>query len=191
MGYYALRRAVHGLAALPDDGGTAKDWVGAGAEARRGLMDIFGREDSTSNERLTPEDRRYAVAEAFRWSLIRASERAHGHRVVVAIDDLHSVDGASRNAFADALGEPPLIPALLVATYPAGLRSGVVGEPRRGARAHRAAGAGRREAPRGERRGERAVVHGLVARGSRRSTSSSSSASRASKAAARRRASPT
>jgi serine/threonine-protein kinase len=120
VGYYALRRAIHGLAALPDDGGTTRDWTGAGSEARRGLMDIFGKEDSTTNEALTPEDRRYAAAEAFRWSLIRASERAHGHRVIVAIDDLHSVDGASRNAFADAIAEPPLIPALLAATYAPG-----------------------------------------------------------------------
>ena len=97
-----------------------KEWVGAGSEARRGLMDIFGKEDSTTNDALTPEDRRYAATEAFRWSLIRASERAHGQRVIVAIDDLHSVDGASRNAFADSIAEPPLIPALLVATYPPG-----------------------------------------------------------------------
>ncbi len=120
VGYHALRKAIEGLAALPADGGTAKDWTGAGAEARRGLMDVFGKEDSTTNDALTPEDRRYSAAEAFRWSLIRASERAHGQRVVVAIDDLHSVDGASRNAFADAIGEPPLIPALLVATYAPG-----------------------------------------------------------------------
>src|SRR5580658_5477941 len=83
-------------------------------------MDVFGKDDSTTNEALTPEDRRYAAAEAFRWSLIRASERAHGQRVIVAIDDLHSVDGASRNAFADAIAEPPLIPALLTATYAPG-----------------------------------------------------------------------
>ena len=119
-GYYALRKAIEGLAALPADGGTAKEWVGAGSEARRGLMDIFGKEDSTTNDALTPEDRRYAATEAFRWSLIRASERAHGQRVIVAIYDLHSVDGASRNAFADSIAEPPLIPALLVATYPPG-----------------------------------------------------------------------
>ena len=120
VGYYALRRAIQELAALPPEGGTARDWVGAGSEARRGLMDVFGKEDSTTNESLTPEDRRYAAAEAFRWSLIRASERAHGQRVIVAIDDLHSVDGASRNAFADAIAEPPLIPALLTATYAPG-----------------------------------------------------------------------
>ncbi len=120
VGYYALRRAILGLAALVEDGGTVREWIGAGSEARRGLMDIFGKEDSTTNDALTPEDRRYAAAEAFRWSLIRASERVHGQRVIVAIDDLHSVDGASRNAFADAIGEPPLIPALLAATYSPG-----------------------------------------------------------------------
>ncbi len=120
VGYYALKRAIRGLAALPEDGGTIREWTGAGSEARRGLMDIFGKEDSTTNDALTAEDRRYAAAEAFRWSLIRASERVHGQRVIVAIDDLHSVDGASRNAFADAIAEPPLIPALLAATYSPG-----------------------------------------------------------------------
>ena len=39
VGYYALRRAIHELAALPPDGGTVRDWTGAGSEARRGLMD--------------------------------------------------------------------------------------------------------------------------------------------------------
>ena len=121
VSYYALRKSIHGLAALPARRRRApRRWVGAGSEARRGLTDVFGKELHVERSAHPRCDRRYAAAEAFRWSLIRASERAQGQRVVVAIDDLHSVDGASRNAFADAIGEPPLIPALLVATYAPG-----------------------------------------------------------------------
>ncbi|MDP9151995.1 MAG: tetratricopeptide repeat protein, partial [Myxococcota bacterium] len=73
---------------------------------------------------LSPEERRFAVAEALRWAIVLASERAPGHRVVLAIDDLHCVDGTSGNAFADALGDPPLVPALLIATYAPGFDPG-------------------------------------------------------------------
>jgi serine/threonine-protein kinase len=124
VGYWALRRAITALATLPRGGGTPREWVGAGAEARGGLEEIFGREGTGARERLSAEERRFAAAEALRWALVRASEAAKGHRVVLAVDDLHCVDGASRNAFADALGEPPLVPALLVATYAPGFDPG-------------------------------------------------------------------
>jgi serine/threonine-protein kinase len=117
VGYHAARRAIVSLASLPENGGTAKEWSTANAEARRGLADIFehpGRGD------LAPEELRFAVAEALRWSIVRASERANGCKVIVAADDLHAIDGASRTAFADAVGEPPLVPALLVVSYPPG-----------------------------------------------------------------------
>ena len=144
VGYYALRRAIGELAELPADGGTSKDWPAAGAEARRGLQDVFdqrpgsgngiGNGNGTSNgnghanghasaaPRLSPDERRYAAAEALRWALSRASERSDGEkgggrRVVLLVDDLQNLDGASRNAFADAMGEPPLVPALMVVSY--------------------------------------------------------------------------
>ncbi len=90
--------------------------MAATPEARRGLGDVFGHDSPASAASLSPDERRFAAAEALRWALVRASERARGHRVVLAVDDLHCVDGASRNAFADALSDPPLVPALLVAT---------------------------------------------------------------------------
>ncbi|HTQ47576.1 MAG TPA: protein kinase [Polyangiaceae bacterium] len=120
VGYWALRRAIVQLASLPATGGSLRDWVAATAEARRGLADIFGLQDADGtlgSRALSPDERRFAAAEALRWAFVRASERARGHRVVLAVDDLHHVDGASRNAFADALGDPPLVPALLIATY--------------------------------------------------------------------------
>ncbi|HEX8792311.1 MAG TPA: protein kinase [Polyangiaceae bacterium] len=120
VGYWALRRAIVLLASLPNSGGSLRDWVAATAEARRGLADVFGHQDgdgTLGTVSLSPDERRFAAAEALRWAFVRASERARGHRVVLAVDDLHHVDGASRNAFADALGDPPLVPALLIATY--------------------------------------------------------------------------
>lgn len=125
VGYWALRRAIRLLAGIPNDGGAARDWVGASAEARGGLADVFRIDGGrASRDRLSPDERRFAAAEALRWAIVRAGEKAKGHRVIVAIDDLHCVDGASRNAFADAISEPPLVPALLVATYAPGFDPG-------------------------------------------------------------------
>ncbi len=117
VGYWGVRSAIRALAALPENGGTAKDWTAAGAEARRGLSDVFGHEPRGN---LTADELRFAVAEALRWAIVRASERAEGRIVVLAVDDLHAIDGASRAALADAVGEPPLVPSLLVVTYPPG-----------------------------------------------------------------------
>ena len=118
VGYWALRAAICRLANLPANGGTAKDWTAAGAEARRGLADIFEHQERGE---LSSDELRYAVAEALRWAIVRASEHAgHGKKVVLAVDDLHAIDGASRTALADAVGEPPLVPSLLVVSYPPG-----------------------------------------------------------------------
>jgi serine/threonine-protein kinase len=116
VGYFAARRAIGQLAGLGPAGGDEKDWAGASAEARRGIIEVFGRADALSST-LSPSERRYTAAEALRWALTRAARRAAKSRVILAIDDLNRVDGASRNAFADALSEPPLVPVLIVATH--------------------------------------------------------------------------
>jgi hypothetical protein len=128
VGYFALKRAIVQLASLAEDGGTQRDWVAATPEARRGLADVFGNESPERGRGLSPDERRFAAAEALRWALGRASERARDHCVVLAVDDLHCVDGASRNAFTDALNDPPLVPALLVATYAPGFNPGWAGD---------------------------------------------------------------
>jgi serine/threonine-protein kinase len=117
VGYYAVRHAIVQLAGLPANGGVAKDWTASGAEARRGLADIF---EHPNRGELSSDELRFAVAEALRWAIVRASERAKGETVILAVDDLHAIDGASRTAFADAVGEPPLVPSVLVVTYPPG-----------------------------------------------------------------------
>jgi Protein kinase domain/AAA ATPase domain/Tetratricopeptide repeat len=116
VGCWALRRAIVHLAGLPVTGGGPRDWVAATPEARRGLADVFDHASPERSARLSPEDRRFAAAEALRWAVVRASERSRAHRVVLVVDDLGSVDGASRNAFADALSDPPLVAALLIGT---------------------------------------------------------------------------
>jgi serine/threonine-protein kinase len=119
IGYYAVRTAIRSLADLPDDGGTPRDWPGASTEARRGLADIFEKSSSAPPDarRLSPDERRFAAAEALRWALLRASSRVSGagRRVILVVDDIQNVDGASRNAFADVICEPPPAPVLLIA----------------------------------------------------------------------------
>lgn len=117
VGFFALRKAMQSLAALPPDGGRAADWVATTPEARCGIADVFHISGSEDVARLSPDERRFAAAEALRWALARASERARGKRVVLAVDDLQSVDGGSRNAFVDVVAEPPLVPVLLVAAH--------------------------------------------------------------------------
>jgi serine/threonine-protein kinase len=125
--YFALRRAIVRLAGLPTDGGRAADWVGATPEARAGLAEIFGRKGraaepdhlwaDTPGGRMSPEDQRFIAAEALRWAITRAQRASRDRHIVVTIDDLQAVDGASRNAFADVLAEPPLVPMLLIAAH--------------------------------------------------------------------------
>ncbi|MEO8876502.1 MAG: AAA family ATPase, partial [Polyangiaceae bacterium] len=117
VGFFALRKAMQSLAALPPDGGRSADWVATTPEARCGIADVFHISGSEDVARLSPDERRFAAAEALRWALARASERARGKRVVLAVDDLQAVDGGSRNAFMDVVAEPPLVPVLLVAAH--------------------------------------------------------------------------
>ncbi len=128
-GYHALRSAIRDLADLPDDGGGPAKWPGASPETRAGLNAIFERETNNKpKERrrrwsatppLGPNDnsRRLLVAEALRWALGRAQERAGDNRVILAVDDLHAVDGASRNAFIDVIADPPLAPVLMIGAH--------------------------------------------------------------------------
>ncbi|MCS6898565.1 MAG: protein kinase, partial [Polyangiaceae bacterium] len=117
VGYWTLRQAICKLGRLPEDGGTPTQWVGASAEARQGILEVFERDTSTT---LQPEQRRYLVAEALRWALARGAQLATNGRLLLVIDDLHRIDGASRNALTDALSEPLLAPVLLAASQSPG-----------------------------------------------------------------------
>jgi serine/threonine-protein kinase len=121
VGYWTLKQAICKLGQLPEDGGPATQWAGASAEARQGLAEVFERQTSAT---LLPEQRRYLAAEALRWALARGAQLSPSGRVLLLIDDLHRIDGASRNAFSDALSEPLLAPVLLVASQTPGNEAG-------------------------------------------------------------------
>ncbi|HEU4405898.1 MAG TPA: protein kinase [Polyangiaceae bacterium] len=124
VGCWALRQLVQKLAELPPSGGSGASWAGASTEARAGLNELFGPGAEGSGEELSADARRYLAAEALRWALARATQTAGRHRVVLVVEDLHRVDGASRNALSDALAEPPLAPVLLLATHAPGFDPG-------------------------------------------------------------------
>ncbi len=127
VGYFTLRSAVSRLAELPADGGGPTAWASASPEARQGLAEIFGRGEPiaprgepwsrSARPGLSANDRRFVVAEALRWALLRAQQQAGGRPVILAIDDLHTVDGASKNAVLDIVTDPPPGPTLVIATH--------------------------------------------------------------------------
>ncbi|HEX3344985.1 MAG TPA: AAA family ATPase, partial [Polyangiaceae bacterium] len=111
----ALREAVGRLAAFGPETPDPGAWADARPEARLGLTLLFG--PPRQRDFPSPDERRAALAEALRWGLARAGQRAAGNLVVLAVDDLDFVDGTSCNAFADVLAEPPVVAALFVVTY--------------------------------------------------------------------------
>ena len=186
VGYYALRRAIGELAELPADGGTSKDWPAAGAEARRGLQDVFDQRPGSGNGSATatapptgtatptvtpaqlrvcrptsvatPRPKRFAGRSVARPSAVTA-RRAADAASSSLVDDLQNLDGASRNAFADAMGEPPLVPALMVVSYMPGTENNwpAMTAPSRAITGSRADHG--QQAPRLRRLGERSVAH--------------------------------
>ena len=116
--YYALRRAVCCLAGLSEDTFDPDAIPSAPDEVRNGLAAIFGRELLKKN--WVQGKARHEAAAAFRWSVTHAVELHPERSIMLRIEDLHRVDGASRNAFADVLGEPPEVPLLVVAEHAPG-----------------------------------------------------------------------
>jgi serine/threonine-protein kinase len=141
VGFWAVRHAIIGLASLPENGGAAPDWSGATPEARRGLEEIFGLTQTNGREaaaqpwegdrnEMSHTDRRFVAAEALRWAMSRAARAAQKNRVILVIEDLQAIDGASRNAFLDVIHEPPLVGVLVVGTHPPDFDSGWGGPER-------------------------------------------------------------
>ncbi|HEX3594871.1 MAG TPA: protein kinase [Polyangiaceae bacterium] len=124
VAYHALRRAISGLARMESGANQRKAWEGAPAPARRGLEEIYGGIPSRSDPR-TPHERRQDLAEALRWAMYKAAPMAAPNRVVLAIDDLQRVDGSSRSAFADVIGEPPQnLNILVIGAHTPGFEAG-------------------------------------------------------------------
>ncbi len=116
VGYHAVSRVIKTL--INDDVAGATSKRDLPPDVRMGLNELFARTRvRVSQFDIDPTERRARVAAAFRWSLREASARARGRRIVIAIDDLHHVDGASRNALLDVVRDPPAIPVLMLVTH--------------------------------------------------------------------------
>jgi serine/threonine-protein kinase len=120
---YALRSAIEQLAALSEIEASELVFEEASDLAQSGLRELFDPRPKRHDIR-PPAERRLGYSESLRWALARAGQRSKTGRVLLAIDDLQRVDGPSRNAFADVLGEPPRVPALLLATHTPGFEAG-------------------------------------------------------------------
>jgi len=108
--YFALRSCVRQLAQSKPG-----DWGSVQGDTARNLEQVFG---ATVSESMLPQgEARRRAAALLRWALARAAARARNRRVVVCIDDLQRVDGASRNAFADVVGDLPNLPVLFLCAH--------------------------------------------------------------------------
>ena len=123
VAYYGLRHAIVALSGVTLDDLDGDPSGPQNPDARSGLFEVL-RGSPRGGERRSPVERRFALAEALRWAISHAAANAAPGRVIVAVDDLDRIDGTSRAAFADALGEPPEAAALLIATHLPGFESG-------------------------------------------------------------------
>jgi serine/threonine-protein kinase len=115
IGDAPLVAAVAGLLGIPADAPPMMRGDRVPPAVARGLDWLF--EPWAVPPPVDAAERRGAVAQTLRWALDRASERAGGGRVILAVDDLDFLDGASRNAFVDLVGAMPAVPALILFAY--------------------------------------------------------------------------
>jgi serine/threonine-protein kinase len=129
--YSTLRSIIGSLLELPAADIPGAAGADAPAEARVGLNLLYGVGSDHGAEPLRHwsdgpprawrhAERRRLAAEALRWAMTRAHAERPDATIVVAVDDLQAVDGASRNALADVAGSPPPIPLLLLAAHEPG-----------------------------------------------------------------------
>ncbi len=121
--YHALRKSILGLVQLEPREFTHARLIGASEDAIASIEDMFELTPERVDRR-SPLRRRHGLADALRWALTQASQQARSGITVLAIDDMQRIDSASRGAFADVLGEPPICGALLLCAHPAGFESG-------------------------------------------------------------------
>ncbi len=122
VAYHTVREAILQLTGHSEQTLLAEGGRRATAEVRRGLeMILSGVPPKT--DRRSPVERRHAVTEAFRWALQAAAGRGRA-RVLLLVDELHRVDGPSRQALADVLADPPRCSLLVLAGHGPGFDAG-------------------------------------------------------------------
>jgi hypothetical protein len=116
VAFHTLREAIYGLTGVKAGPGLRREWRDAREEEQRGLAEIFSNGDG--QKAAPPSQRRDDIDAAFRWALDRATVRARGARVILAIEDLERVDTASLAAIKSALkGYRAAKPITFVATH--------------------------------------------------------------------------
>lgn len=86
--------------------------LGAVTPYLRALLSIDPGDDGVRT--MSPAERRREILEALRRLLVRAAER---QPVILVVEDLHWIDGASEQLLATLVDSVPAVPALLVFTY--------------------------------------------------------------------------
>ncbi len=115
IGFAPLRAIVASLLGRPaSDASLASGRASDEPLVSAGLRTLFAGEVTKGAS--GPVQTRRGLAHALGWALGRASERAEGARVVLAVDDLDSVDGVSRQALVDVLARPPSVKWALLAS---------------------------------------------------------------------------
>lgn len=113
---YSLRKTILELSLLDEVALKGGRFDGASPEAKRGLAEIFALKGQSADRRM-PAERRYALAEALRWGLELGLARQENNCITILVDDLHRIDGASRNAFTDMIAAPPSGNVFLVGSH--------------------------------------------------------------------------
>ncbi|MDX2052717.1 MAG: protein kinase [Polyangiaceae bacterium] len=113
---YSLRKTITELSAIDEVELKSGRFDGASPEAKRGLAEIFALKGQSPDRRM-PAERRYALAEALRWALELGLTRQQTQSITILVDDLHRMDGASRNAFTDMIAAPPMGNVFLVGAH--------------------------------------------------------------------------
>ncbi|HOU92218.1 MAG TPA: protein kinase, partial [Polyangiaceae bacterium] len=122
VAYHTIREAILGLTGHTEQTLLETDGRRATAEVRRGLEMILSGAPPKGDRR-SPVERRHAVAEAVRWALQAAAGQGR-ERVLLLVDELHRVDGPSRQALADVLADPPRCSLLVLAGHVPGFDAG-------------------------------------------------------------------
>ena len=118
---HALAACVRALVRFDRRSDEEVDLGGASPDAELGVRDLL--EGTPRSDRRTPMERRHCLAAALRWALTRTAERRSGMPVIL-LDGMDRMDGLSLHAFADVLGDPPVLAALIVGAHTPGFDAG-------------------------------------------------------------------
>ncbi len=121
VAYFSVGSAIRLLARLNQDAIDGADFGDCTNEVSSGLNDIL--RGTTRGDIRSPMERRHAIASALSWALVQAASRGPGMPVLI-LDNMERMDGPSLHAFADVMGDPPGVAALMIGAHTPGFESG-------------------------------------------------------------------